>query len=108
LVAYQNGKLRVGDLRWRKTLEDELSNYRLRQNINTNHVSFEPLREGQHDDLLFAVCLGCWAWEGAIKKVKHLSTPNAILSDLADIPVEAAFQHAPVAVARGWSRARRG
>jgi hypothetical protein len=33
--------------------------------IATGNVTFEPLREGQHDDLLFAVCLGCWAWEGA-------------------------------------------
>jgi hypothetical protein len=80
LVAYQNQKLRVGNLKWRAVLEEELKNYRLKQNINTNHVSFEPLREGQHDDLLFAVCLGCWAWEGAIKKIKYLTTPNTILA----------------------------
>jgi hypothetical protein len=63
IVAYQNGRLHVGKLRFREVLEDELSNYRLKQNIATAHVAFEPLREGQHDDLLFATCLGVWAWE---------------------------------------------
>jgi hypothetical protein len=92
--TYQNHKLRVGKLKWRSVLEEELTNYRLKQNINTNHVSFEPLREGQHDDLLFAVCLGCWAWENAIKKIKHLSTPNAIMTDLEP---SAALQQAPPA-----------
>jgi hypothetical protein len=94
LVAYQNHKLRVGKLKWRSVLEEELTNYRLKQNINTNHVSFEPLREGQHDDLLFAVCLGCWAWEFAIKKIKYLSTPNTIMTDLQP---SAALQQAPPA-----------
>jgi hypothetical protein len=28
---------------------------------------------GQHDDLLFATCLGVWAWERAIEKQEHLS-----------------------------------
>jgi len=33
----------------------------LKQNLATGHAGFEPLREGQHDDLLFATCLGVWA-----------------------------------------------
>lgn len=80
LVAYQNGRLRVGDLRHRDTLENELSNYRLRQNLATGHAAFEPLRSGQHDDLLFAVCLGVWAWEQATAKKKYMSFPNQILA----------------------------
>ncbi len=80
LVAYQNGILRVGDLRHRDTLENELKNYRLRQNIATGHASFEPLRAGQHDDILFAVCLGVWAWETATPKKKHIAFPNQILA----------------------------
>jgi hypothetical protein len=71
-------------------LEEELANYRLKQNIATGHVAFEPLREGQHDDLLFAVCLGCWAWEHGTKKIKYTSTPNAILTD---IPPDLAAQY---------------
>jgi len=85
LVAYQNGKLRVGKLRHRSVLEEELANYRLKQNLATGHTAFEPLREGQHDDLLFAVCLGCWAWEYGTKRIKYTSTPNAILTDIRQI-----------------------
>lgn len=80
LVAYQNGRLRVGKLRHRDVLEGELKNYRLKQNIATGHAAFEPLRSGQHDDLLFAVCLGCWAWEQATPKKKHIAFRNQILA----------------------------
>jgi hypothetical protein len=82
LVAYQNGRLRVGKLRHRGVLEEELANYRLKQNLATGHTAFEPLREGQHDDLLFAVCLGCWAWEYGTKKIEYLSYPNQILTEI--------------------------
>jgi hypothetical protein len=61
-------------------LEEELKNYRLKQNLATGYAAFEPLREGQHDDLLFAVCLGVWAWERAIRKEEYLSWPNKILT----------------------------
>jgi hypothetical protein len=80
LVAYQNGKLKVGKLRHRDTLENELKNYRLKQNIATGHAAFEPLRSGQHDDLLFAVCLAVWSWEQATPKKKHIAYPNQILA----------------------------
>jgi hypothetical protein len=76
IVAYQNGMLRVGKLRHRAVLEEELKNYRLKQNINTGYAGFEPLRSGQHDDLLFAVCLGVWAWERAIEKEEYRTFPG--------------------------------
>ena len=81
IVAYQNGTLKVGKLMHRSVLEEELTNYRLKQNLATGHAGFEPLREGQHDDLLFAVCLGVWAWERAIEKVEHISYPGEWLAD---------------------------
>jgi hypothetical protein len=81
IVAYQNGTLRVGNLRHRGVLEDELKNYRLKQNIATGHAAFGPLREGQHDDLLFATCLGIWAWERAVEKIEHRSFPGEVLGD---------------------------
>ena len=81
IVAYQNGNLRVGKLRHRGVLEEELKNYRLKQNLSTGHAAFEPLRDGQHDDLLFATCLGVWAWEQAIRKTEHISFPGEILAD---------------------------
>jgi hypothetical protein len=76
IVAYQNGILKVGKLEHRDTLEKELQNYRLKQNLATGHAAFEPLREGEHDDLLFATCLGCWAWERAIDKVEYRAFPS--------------------------------
>ena len=80
LIRYQNNRLRVGKLRYREVLENELRNYRLKQNAVTGHDSYGPLREGLHDDLLFAVCLGCWAWEQSAKKEKYIRYPNQILT----------------------------
>jgi hypothetical protein len=76
IVAFQNGTLKVGKLRYRGVLEEELKNYRLKQNLATGYAGFEPLREGQHDDLLFATCLGVWAWERAIEKQEYRSFPG--------------------------------
>jgi hypothetical protein len=82
LIVYQNGRLRVGKLKYRETLEEELRNYRLKQSQVTGHDSYGPLREGQHDDLLFATCLGCWAWERGVKKEEFIGYPNEILFQL--------------------------
>jgi hypothetical protein len=76
IVSYQNGTLKVGKLQHRPTLEKELQNYRLKQNLSTGYAAFEPLREGEHDDLLFATCLACWAWERAIDRVEYRSFPG--------------------------------
>ncbi len=59
LVCFQNERLKIGNLEHRATLEEELRNYRLKQNLSTSNVAFEPLREGQHDDLVFATCMSC-------------------------------------------------
>jgi len=75
IVAFQNKTLHVAKLRYRSVLEEELKNYRLKQNLATGYAGFEPLREGQHDDLLFATCLGVWAWERAIRKEEYRSFP---------------------------------
>src|SRR5215210_8108602 len=76
IVAFQNQTLHVAKLRYRGVLEEELKNYRLKQNLATGYAGFEPLREGQHDDLLFATCLGVWAWERAIEKQEYVSYPG--------------------------------
>jgi hypothetical protein len=76
IVAFQNKTLHVAKLRNRGVLEEELKNYRLKQNLATGNAGFEPLREGQYDDLLFATCLGVWAWERAIEKQEYLSFPG--------------------------------
>ena len=82
IVAYQNGTLKVGKLRHRGVLEEELKNYRLKQNLATGYAGFEPLRDGQHDDLLFATCLGVWAWERAIEKQEYISFPGEWIADV--------------------------
>src|SRR5829696_659930 len=76
--AFQNQTLHVAKLRYRGVLEEELKNYRLKQNLATGYAGFEPLREGQHDDLLFATCLGVWAWERAIEKQEYRSFPGEL------------------------------
>jgi hypothetical protein len=76
IVAFQNRRLHVAKLRYRGVLEEELKNYRLKQNLATGYAGFEPLREGQHDDLLVATCLGVWAWENAIAKQGYISYPG--------------------------------
>ena len=32
-------------------------------NISTGNLAFEPWRESEHDDLLFATCLALWGWQ---------------------------------------------
>jgi hypothetical protein len=63
VIALQEGRLKIAkDIPLRDTLIQELLDYRVKINISTGHDSYEPWREGAHDDLLFATCLACWAW----------------------------------------------
>ncbi len=63
VIALQEKKLLIGeDVENRDVLIKELLNYRLKINVSTAHDSYEPWREGEHDDLLFSVCLATWAW----------------------------------------------
>jgi hypothetical protein len=71
---------RVRSLFWGGGAEaQEPKNYRLKQNLATGYAAFEPLREGQHDDLLFTVCLGVWAWERGTHKEEYISWPSEVL-----------------------------
>jgi hypothetical protein len=73
VAPLQDGRLKWSKrIRERDTLEKERLNYRLNVNIATGHMTFEPWREGEHDDLLFAVCLAGWSWEKS--KVTHVDT----------------------------------
>ncbi len=63
VIGLQEKKLLIGeDVENRDVLIKELLDYRLRINVSTAHDSYEPWREGEHDDLLFATCLATWAW----------------------------------------------
>jgi hypothetical protein len=64
VAAFQQGKIRIAkDIRDREALVHELKNYRRTTNIATGNLAFEPWRESDHDDLLFAVCLSLWGWQ---------------------------------------------
>jgi hypothetical protein len=63
VAAFQQGKIRIAkDIKDREALVHELKNYRRTTNIATGNMAFEPWRESDHDDLLFAVCLALWGW----------------------------------------------
>jgi Terminase RNaseH-like domain len=63
VAAFQQGKIRIGKVQHRDALVNELKNYRRTTNIATGNMAFEPWRESDHDDLLFAVCLALWGWQ---------------------------------------------
>jgi hypothetical protein len=63
VAAFQQGKIRIGKVADREALVNELKNYRRTTNIATGNMAFEPWRESDHDDLLFAVCLALFGWQ---------------------------------------------
>ena len=64
VAALQQGKIRIAKgIKDRDALVNELKNYRRTTNIATGNLAFEPWRESDHDDLLFATCLALWGWE---------------------------------------------
>jgi hypothetical protein len=63
VAAFQQGRIRIAKgIKDRDALVNELRNYRRTTNIATGNMAFEPWRESDHDDLLFAVCLALWGW----------------------------------------------
>ena len=63
VALFQQGKIRIGKVQDRDALVNELKNYRRTTNIATGNMAFEPWRESEHDDLLFALCLALWGWQ---------------------------------------------
>jgi hypothetical protein len=64
VAAFQQGKIRIAKgIKDRDTLVNELRNYKRTTNIATGNMAFEPWRESDHDDLLFAVFLALWGWQ---------------------------------------------
>jgi hypothetical protein len=58
------GRIRIAkSIKDRVALVNELKDYKRTTNIATGNMSFEPWRESDHDDLLFAVCLALWGWQ---------------------------------------------
>jgi hypothetical protein len=64
VTAFQQKRLRLAKgITDRDALVHELKNYRRTTNIATGGMQFEPWRESDHDDLLFAVCLALFGWQ---------------------------------------------
>jgi hypothetical protein len=70
-VLFQTEKLKIADeLPDVKTLIEELINFKVK--ISTSgHDSYEAWREGQHDDMVLSLAIGCWFGEkiGLRKKI---------------------------------------
>jgi hypothetical protein len=63
VIPMQDGRLKWGPrIKNRDVLEQELLTYTKKINIATGSTQFEPWREKEHDDLLFALCLAGWGW----------------------------------------------
>jgi hypothetical protein len=64
VAAFQQKRLRIAKgVEDKDALVNELKNYKRTTNIATGNMSFEPWREADHDDLLFAVALSLWGWQ---------------------------------------------
>jgi len=64
LIALQERRLKIPTtIQETEILKNELLNYRVRITLRSGHDSYEPWREGDHDDLLFALCLSTWAFQ---------------------------------------------
>jgi Terminase RNaseH-like domain len=64
VAAFQRGKIRIAKgIKDRDALVHELKNYSRKTNIASGTMAFEPWRESDHDDLLFALCLALWGWQ---------------------------------------------
>jgi hypothetical protein len=66
VTLFQQRRLRIAqglDAKATQALTHELQSYKRSVNIATGHTSFEPWRESDHDDLLFALALALWGWQ---------------------------------------------
>ena len=75
-VLLAKSQLKIGrTIGFADVLISELQNFHVNININTGHDSYEAWREGDHDDLVFAVSLACW-W--ALKHPKKIEEPTYV------------------------------
>jgi hypothetical protein len=73
VAAFQQGRIRIAKgIEDREALVGELKNYRRTTNIATGNMAFEPWRDGDHDDLVFAVCLALFGWQVQSRGTRRL------------------------------------
>jgi hypothetical protein len=60
-ICFQRGLIKMPhDHKLAKIAEQEIRNFKRKQNPVTMNDSFEAGREGQHDDIMLALCLALW------------------------------------------------
>lgn len=67
VVAFQDGRLKIGAVPNAELLTAELAEYRMKL-TNRGHATFEGA--GRNDDLVFATCLSAWAWSYSTERKK--------------------------------------
>jgi len=73
-VSLQSGALRVAQgLKLWPTLREEMLNFRRKIDLRTTQNSYERWRESDHDDLILAVCLACWAADNPARGAEVVS-----------------------------------
>jgi hypothetical protein len=79
--AMQDGRLHLpANLTHRDILVEELRNYRYKLTAAGN-ITMRPERQGEHDDELFALCLGCWTWDYFAPEYIEIGEREPILED---------------------------
>ncbi|MFN7919905.1 MAG: hypothetical protein U0Q16_07400 [Bryobacteraceae bacterium] len=75
MVLFQDGRLRIAqDTGAYAILTNELKNLRVKISAEA-HVGYEAWREGQHDDLVFALALACWRASTSVKRTLEQTRP---------------------------------
>jgi hypothetical protein len=75
-LLLQSGRLRIGRVPERDTLVRELQTFRVKITAALNET-FESWRERDHDDLVLATALACWAGERFLKPTELPEPPGA-------------------------------
>jgi len=82
LILLQDERLRISEeLELCDVLKRELQNFRVKINIATGHDSYEAWREHEHDDLVLALALACWAAEKFSSPYTRVTVPGFVAVD---------------------------
>ena len=77
IVLFEDKRLRLlDDHPEARALVNELSNMRIKIS-GESHASYEAWRQGQHDDMVFALALACW--RGRASEPKRLGPPKQLI-----------------------------
>jgi len=77
IVLFEDNRLRLlDDHPEARALVNELGNMRIKIS-GESHASYEAWRQGQHDDMVFALALACW--RGRWSEPKNLGVPKPLI-----------------------------